>query len=250
MAPRKKVPLSVAPTAAAFILILTLVFITAFFYGPVTNECASDYHHHTPIDISVYTCCEPSKAIGMIGFILTALLLLAMAVPVFYLLRNRFEQTGYTAATAAVACIVLTSSGLLMLAFFNACEQHQSTVNAGNVFFGGSLLFCAIYNLWNLSHELPLLRQGLPDDDAAAVRLAFSSVVVGVLRLTLMLAIVGSTIFQFVNKTFEGWFINLWFISTCFLLQLLVVQFDFVVESRRSLMLSAAASEGAPLRSP
>ena len=84
----------------------------------------------------------------------------------------------------------------------------------------------------------------------AAVRLAFSSVVVGVLRLTLMLAIVGSTIFQFVNKTFEGWFINLWFIVTCFLLQLLVVQFDFVVESRRSLMLSAAGAEGEPLRSP
>ena len=35
-----------------------------------------------------------------------------------------------------------------------------------------------------------------------------------------------------------------------FLLQLLVVQFDFVVESRRSLMLSAAGAEGEPLRSP
>ena len=79
---------------------------------------------------------------------------------------------------------------------------------------------------------------------------AYTFFIAPVIAIAKPLAIIGSTIFQFVNKTFEGWFINLWFIVTCFLLQLLVVQFDFVVESRRSLMLSAAGAAGEPLRSP
>ena len=81
------------------------------------------------------------------------------------------------------------------------------------------------------------------------MRLAFSSIIVGAVRTALTVLILGSTIFQFVQPwSFEGWFINLWFIVVCFELQLLVVQFDFIVESRRSLLLSTVG-EGGPLMS-
>ena len=58
--------------------------------------------------------------------------------------------------------------------------------------------------------------------------------------------IVGSTIFQFVNKTFEGWFINLWFIVTCFLLQLLVDQVHRERHVQRRRCLDTPARARAP----
>lgn len=258
MAPgaKKSVPLSIAPGVAAVVMALTLAIITGLFYK-VADECSADYKHGSPIDIATYLCCNPDKIVSQIGFTLFSLLLLATAVPVYFGFLRKFASTGVVAGAVCIGALALTCLGLEMFAFIDACSISGRTMSSegGHAFFFGALLFCLVYNSWGMSLDYGFACPGFNppsfnmDDrlgsDPAAARLARSARIVRRARVLLSGVMVGSFIAQWCITTNQGWFDNMWVIVGCFELELLILQADMWIDSRRAAMEQAA--DGAPL---